>query len=109
MSIKAINRCWVRRLFGKITYKTKIMDEAHKIFRKLAKKDKNQLRTVQKKIKQISSNPFHNYKFLRKPLHMFNRVHIEKHFVLIFKIDHIQSVVEFHHYKHHDTVYTWKP
>jgi len=64
---------------------------------------------IHKKIEEIRSNPLHVYKFLRKPLQTFNRVHIDKHFVLIFKINHKEKIVEIYYYDHHDNVYQWRP
>ena len=86
-----------------------IKPEADKIFRRLAKKNPNQLQIIDKKLKQIRENPFHKYKFLRKPLQLFSRVHIDKHFVLIFKIDYNHKVVDVYFYGHHDEVYQWVP
>ncbi len=90
-------------------YELDIKPEADKIFGKLAKKAPNQLLAIHKKIEEIRSNPHHEYKPLRKPLQTFNRVHIEKHFVLIFKIDHKEKVVDIYYYDHHDYVYRWRP
>ncbi len=89
-------------------YALDVKEEADKIFKKLAKKNPKQLMVVAKKIKEIRSNPY-GYKFLRKPLHGFNRVHIDKHYVLIFKIDHGSQIVEIFYYDHHDFVYKWQP
>jgi len=90
-------------------YLLDIKPEADKIFKKLAKKNPEQLKIIGKKIQEIRENPYHQYKFLRKPLHSFNRVHIDKHFVLIFKIDHQTKVVDIYYYDHHDNVYKWMP
>jgi len=86
-----------------------IKPEADRIFQKLTKKNPNQLQIIDKKLKQIRINPFHRYKFLRKPLQLFNRIHIDKHFVLIFKIDHNNKIVDVYFYGHHDEVYQWRP
>lgn len=90
-------------------YSLDIKPEADTIFMKLAKKNKNQLRIIGKKIKEIRTNPLHKYKFLRKPLQNFNRVHIDKHFVLIFKFNHLNKIVDIYFYGHHDDVYKWRP
>ncbi len=90
-------------------YDLTIKPEADKIFARLAKKNQKQLLSIEKKIQEIRSKPNHIYKFLRKPLQRFNRVHIDKHFVLIFKIDHDQKVVDIYYYNHHDKVYKWRP
>ena len=73
-------------------YDLDIKPEADKIFKKLAKKNPYQLKIIDKKLTEIRSNPNHDYKFLRNPLQTFNRVHIDKHFVLIFKRDHTHKL-----------------
>ena len=89
-------------------YDLLIKPEADKIFFKLAKKNKKQLGIISKKVEEIRTNPLHEYKFLRKPLQTYNRVHIDKHFVLIFKINHKSKLIEIYYYAHHDNVYKWK-
>ena len=89
-------------------YDLEIKPEADKIFKKLAKKNPKQLMIIGKKINEIRSNPF-SYKYLRKPLQGFNRVHIDKHFVLVFKIDNERKVVDIYYYDHHDSVYKGQP
>jgi len=90
-------------------YKLDIKPEADKIFSKLAKKNIQQLKIINKKIQDIRLNPKHEYKFLRPPLQNYNRVHIDAHFVLILKINHKEEVVEIYYYDHHDNVYKWRP
>ena len=89
-------------------YELTIKPEADKIFTKLAKKNLKQLKIISRKIIEIRENPL-GYKFLRKPLQMFNRVHIDKHFVLIFKIDNNERSIDIYYYAHHDNVYRWQP
>jgi len=89
-------------------YQLEIKEEVDKIFHKLSKKNPKQLRIIDKKITEIKESPF-GYKFLRKPLQGFNRVHIDSHFVLIFKIDHERKVIIIYYYDHHDYVYRWQP
>ena len=90
-------------------YDLDIKPTADKIFQKLSKKNKKQLRMIFNKIQEIRDNPHHHYKFLRKPLQKYNRVHIDNHFVLIFEIDHKNRSVLIYHYDHNDHVYKWKP
>ncbi|HLC17275.1 MAG TPA: type II toxin-antitoxin system RelE/ParE family toxin [Thermodesulfovibrionia bacterium] len=90
-------------------YNLDIKPEADKIFSKLSKKNKKQLAIIYKKIEEIRNNPEHDYKFLRTPLQSFKRVHIDKHFVLIFKIDHENEIVDIYYFDHHDKVYEWQP
>ena len=90
-------------------YELDVKPEADKIFRNLSKKNRKQLQLIGKKINQILSDPYHEYKYLKRPLQTFNRVHIDKHFVLIFKIDHKKEIIEIFYYDHHDNVYKWRP
>ena len=89
-------------------YALEIKPEADRIFSKLAKKNPEQLRKIERKITEILERPY-GYKFLRKPLNGFNRVHIDKHFVLIFRIEHERKVVVIYYFGHHDLVYQWGP
>lgn len=90
-------------------YDLDIKEEADKIFQKLAKKNPKQMKIIDKKVAEMRLNPHHKYKFLRSPLQTFNRVHIDRHFVLVFKIDHENKVVVIFYYDHHDNVYNWRP
>ena len=90
-------------------YGLEIKEEADKIFYKLSKKNLIRLKIIGKKIREIRENPNHAYKFLRKPLHTFNRVHIDKHFVLIFKINRQDKAIIIYYFDHHDKVYKWRP
>lgn len=90
-------------------YSLEIKEEADKIFFKLSKKNPKQLKIISKKINQVRKDPNHSYKFLRKPLQKFNRVHIDTHFVLIFKIDHSRETIVVYYFDHHDKVYEWRP
>lgn len=91
------------------TYDLDIRPDADKIFKKLANRNKKQLWIIHKKITEIRQHPNHDYKFLHAPLEIFNRIHIDKHFVLIFKINHTKGVVEIYNFDHHDYVYKWRP
>ena len=75
-----------------------------KIFFKLAKKNPEQLKIIEKKIVGIIENPQH-YKNLRKPLQHLKRVHVDKSFVLVFSVNKSKKLVVFEDYEHHDNVY----
>jgi len=90
-------------------YLLDVKPEADRIFKKLGKKNPKQLKIIDEKIVEIRQNPFHRYKPLKKPLQTFNRVHIDTHFVLIFKINHEYKVVDIYYFDHHDKVYQWRP
>ena len=89
-------------------YDLDVKEEADRIFQKLAKKNPSVLKIIDKKIQEIRERPF-GYKFLRKPLQGFNRVHIDSHFVLVFTIDHESATVIIHYFDHHDFIYKWRP
>ena len=89
-------------------YGLEIKPEADKIFEKLAKKNPKQLSIINSKVTEICTNPLHSYKFLRRPLQLFNRVHIDSSFVLIFKIDHQRQIVVIYYFDHHNFVYQWR-
>jgi len=90
-------------------YSLEIKEEVDRIFKKLSKKNLKQMSMIDRKIKEIRENPRHIYKFLQKPLQSFNRVHIDKSFVLIFKIEHEKETVVIYYYDHHNNVYKWRP
>ncbi len=89
-------------------YDLEIKPTADKIFKKLSKKNKKQLKTIYKKIQEIRSKPQHGYKHLRPPLQNFSRAHINSHFVLIFDINHTEEIVTIYYFGHHDDVYKWR-
>ena len=64
-------------------YNLIIEEELDNKFEKLAKKNKKQLEIISTKVAEILENP-HRYKNLRAPMNHLKRVHIDKHFVLIF-------------------------
>ena len=90
-------------------YYLQVKEDVDKIFFKIAKKNSQQLRIINKKIEEIRNNPNHIYKFLKRPLQTYNRVHIDTHFVLIFKIDHNSKTVIVYYFDHHDNIYKWRP
>lgn len=90
-------------------YDLDIKEEADKKFKKLGKKQKKQLLIIRKKLQEIQNNPYHTYKFLRFPLQTYNRVHIDKHFVLMFRVNHEKKTIEVYEYGHHDHIYKWRP
>lgn len=69
-------------------YELEIKEELDRILQKISRKNNRQLEMINKKVQEIRANPRHVYKFLHSPLQGFNRVHIDTHFVLIFKVDH---------------------
>lgn len=85
-----------------------LSDELKLKIRKLVKKDKKKAEIINKKIKEVINSDFESidhYKNLRYDLKNFKRVHIDKHFVLTFKVDKEKNFILFEDFDHHDNVY----
>lgn len=85
-----------------------LTDELKIKLKKLNKKDKKKSIIINKKIKEIVScniETIDHYKNLRYDLKEYKRVHIDKHFVLIFKVDKQNNFILFVNFDHHDNVY----
>jgi YafQ family addiction module toxin component len=81
-------------------------DKLAKILKKLFKKDKVRYEATMKKIQEVisSENP-QRYKNLSYHLSDFMGVHIDSHFILIFKVDEKNRQIRFEDLQHHDTAY----
>lgn len=84
-------------------YNLELDEDVFKAFKKLAKKDKIQLETMNKKLDQIRTNPL-QFKPLTHPLEGLQRVHIGS-FVLIYEVLEDSKTVRVLKYKHHDDDY----
>jgi len=84
-------------------YELEIREHLDRAFRKLAKKDAQQMEAVTKKIKEIAGDP-HAFKPFHFPLAGKRRVHVGS-FVLVFSIDEARRTVVLEDYEHHDRVY----
>lgn len=85
-----------------------VSDELKLKIRKLLKKDRKKAEIINKKIKEIISNDsssIDRYKNLRHDLKHFKRVHIDKHFVLTFRVDKVNNFILFEDFDHHDRIY----
>jgi len=83
-------------------------DELKLIIRKLIKKDKKKVEIINKKVKEIinsNQDSINHYKNLRHDLSDYKRVHIDKNFVLVFKVDIKNNFVLFVDFDHHDKIY----
>jgi len=85
-------------------YSLVIKESLDKKFKKLAKKDKEMLRIIDRKINDILANPY-RFKPLRKPLQNKRRVHIAGSFVLIYSVNEKEKVVTLLDFDHHDNIY----
>jgi YafQ family addiction module toxin component len=86
-----------------MTYELEVSEALHKIFRKLAKKDRKQLVQINKKVAEIREKPYRE-KPLKAPLQGRRRVHIGS-FVLIYSVDEARRTIRLLEYDHHDKVY----
>lgn len=87
-----------------MSYTLKVSKDLDKKLMKLAKKDKQQIRKINKKTEQILKNPY-RFKPLRGDMKGSRRVHIHKSFVLTYDIDEKSKTVELLDYDHHDNIY----
>jgi YafQ family addiction module toxin component len=72
----------------------------------LFKRDKNRYTILLKKMEEIlSCDDVTHYKNLRAPLQHLRRVHIDSHFILVFRYDVTSDTVAFIDLDHHDTIY----
>ena len=87
-------------------YSLERSDKLIKILRKLCKKDKVRYEATLNKIEEVlNCKDPHHYKNLGYDLKEFKRVHIDSHFILIFKVDDYRKVIRFEDLQHHDTAY----
>jgi YafQ family addiction module toxin component len=85
-----------------------LSDNLSEILRKLRSRDPKKVEIIHKKIKQIvNSDEFtiEHYKNLRHDLSDFKRVHIDKHFVLVFHYDTGKQFIIFEDFDHHEEIY----
>jgi YafQ family addiction module toxin component len=78
--------------------------EMERILEKLYRRNRKQFDIITDKIKEIRENPYH-YKPLRHDMKGFRRVHIDKSFVLVFKIMEETKTVKIEDFDHHDNIY----
>jgi YafQ family addiction module toxin component len=87
-------------------YVLETREHVDRIFKKLAKRNPNQMEAISKKIQEILEDP-HRYKPMHFPLAGMRRVHFAN-FVLLFSIDELRKTVTLEDYEHHDKVYRSK-
>lgn len=85
-----------------------LSDELKLLIRKLLKKDKKRVIILNKKIKEISNNNlktidrYHNCKY---DLKEYKHTHIDKSFVLLFKVTKEKNHIIFAKLRHHDEIF----
>ena len=87
-------------------YALEAREHVDRIFRKLAKRNRNQMEIIAKKIEEILEDP-HRFKTMHFPLGGMRTAHFGS-FVLLFSIDEQRKTVILEDYEHHDRVYRAK-
>jgi YafQ family addiction module toxin component len=85
-----------------------LSDHLRETLAKLSGKDPRRSKLIYKKIEEIIKNDeksIDHYKNLRHDLSDYKRVHIDKSFVLIFKVDKKAGFILFERFDHHDEIY----
>jgi mRNA-degrading endonuclease RelE of RelBE toxin-antitoxin system len=89
-------------------YEIVIIPELAPVFDGLKVKDPKAYENVKKKIEKIANtlelNPDH-CKNLRAPLQKYKRVHVNRSFVLVFKVDKKNELIIVYDYDRHKRVY----
>ncbi|MCR4335862.1 MAG: addiction module toxin RelE [archaeon] len=89
-------------------FKYNLSEDLKKTLKKLFKKDKRRYESAMKKIEEvISRDPktIDFYKNLKYDMKDFKRVHIDKSFVLTFRVYRKEKFILFQKFKHHDQIY----
>lgn len=89
-------------------FKFQISDKLKRVIRILNKKDRARSLIIAKKIKEITNNNINSiqrYKNLRYDLSGYKRVHVDKSFVLIFRVFEEENFILFERIEHHDKIY----
>jgi len=82
-------------------------DKLKRILKKLYKKDRRRLEAVLNKIHEIiKCKDLNHYKNLSHEMKDYKRVHIDTHFVLVFKLE--GDIIKFEDLQHHDVIYRRK-
>ncbi len=85
-----------------------LTDELKLIMRKLLRKDKKRVIILNNKIKEIVNNnaeTIDRYHNCRYDLKEYKHVHIDKSFVLLFKVDKKNNFILFAKLGHHDNFF----
>ncbi len=92
-------------------FKYDFSDELEETLTKLYKKDRKRYEAIMKKVEEIASrdlNTIDFYKNLRHDEKESKRVHIDKSFVLLFKVFKEKNFILFDRFDHHNNIYKRK-
>lgn len=83
-----------------------VESELKKTLQILFKKDRKRYQIVMKKMLEIiACDDVNHYKNLKSPLQHLKRVHVDTHFVLVFRYDSDSDTIQFYDLDHHDNIY----
>lgn len=85
-------------------YELETMEAVERVFHKLSIKNRQELKKISKKVKQILEDPY-RFKPLKKPMANKWRVHVVDSKVLVYSIDEKRKTVVIEDYDHHDNIY----
>lgn len=85
-------------------YNLAVKEGLDKKFKKLKRKDRGMLISIDRKVQDILDDPY-RFKPLRKPLQNKRRVHVGGSFVLIYEINEEKKLVTLLDFAHHDNIY----
>lgn len=91
-----------------MTFQPVLSEKLKETINKLASKNKILVLALNKKIKQVCScdeEVIQHYKNLKYDMSNLKGVHVDKSFVLLFKIDFEKKLVLFTKLDHHDNIY----
>jgi len=94
-----------------VPFKYDFSDELEETLDKLFKKDRKRYEAIMKKAEEVASRDLTTvefYKNLRYDKKEYKRVHIDKSFILMFKVFKEKKFILFDMFDHHDNIYKRK-
>jgi len=91
-----------------VPFKYDFSDELEETLEKLFKKDRKRYETIMKKIEEIGLRDLTTiefYKNLKYAKKEYKRVHIDRSFVLLFKVFKEEKFILFDKFGHHNDIY----
>ena len=85
-------------------YKLSAKESLDRKLKKLRKRDRKLLLSIDKKVKEILKDPY-RFKPLKKPMQNKGRVHVGGPFVLIYEVNEEKEIVTLVDFDHHDKIY----
>jgi len=87
-----------------VVYYLEIKEHVDEKIHKIKKRDSKAAEIIYKKLEKIVDDPY-KFKPLRNDMKGDRRVHVNRHFVLVYAIDEIKKIVIVKDYDHHDKIF----